>query len=219
MTKRNFKTNPEQMLKAQGAREMNRYPRVKVKRPYMAGRIDKFSQVLPQQVVDNFNEATYEERNNYIHELTNAGWTKASIGRACNLSRESIRQIVAKTTHTVQTNFYVPEPPIHPYPTKVTYTLPPTEMLERMLELQPYAQKVRSSSPRYRAEAEEYSYLLNEAIEKHGVTVYRLAILLGITPSAIQFRLVRYGYRNSSGTSRSYNKIIEANKAVIEKKV
>jgi hypothetical protein len=211
MTKRNFRTNPEQMRKAHSAREVNRYPRVKAISPALSGTINKLGQTLPQEVVDAFAECTYEERSNYIHELIDKGWTQASIGRACGLSRESIRQISNATKHNTYTNYPLPEPPRYPIAQKVVYTEPPAEMLERLKELQPYAQKVRSSSPKFRAEAEEYTYLLNEAT-KLGTTVYRLGKLLGITPSAIQFRLVRYGYRASEGESRSYTKIVEKNK-------
>lgn len=216
MTKRNFRTNPEQMLKAHSAREATKRPRVKTNTS-LAGSINKLKQELPQEVIDAFKDCSYEERSNYIHELLDKGWTQASIGRACNLSRESIRQIAKTTKHTTQTNYPLPEAPRYPIPEPVVYTLPPEEMLARLKELQPYAQKVRSFSPKYRAEAEEYSYLLAQATTKHGVTVYRLAKLLGITPSAIQFRLVRYGYRSSEGQSRSYRQVIEENKAVLER--
>lgn len=212
MTKRNFRTNPEQMRRAHSAREVNKHPQVKTN-AMLAGRVNRLKQELPLEVVSVFKDCTYDERSNYIHELLDKGWTQASIGRACGLSRESIRQVAKATKHTAVTNYPLPEPPLYPQPRVVTYTLPPKEMLDRLLELQPYAQKVRSSSIKYRSEAEEYSYLLNEATTKHGVTVYRLGKLLGITPSAIQFRLVRYGYRSSEGQSRSYQQIIEGNKA------
>ncbi len=93
------------------------------------------------------------------------------------------------------------------------YVMPTPELLERLKELQPYAQQVRSNSPRYRAEAEEYTYLLNQAHKEQGVTLYRLAKLLGVTTSAIAFRLVRYGYRTTElGKSPAYRSITESNR-------
>jgi hypothetical protein len=72
---------------------------------------------------------------------------------------------------------------------------PSAETLARLKELQPKAQQVRSTSPRYRQEAEEYTALLNKAHVEEGVSVYRLAKRLGITHSSIRFRLARYGYK------------------------
>lgn len=211
MTKVNFRTNPEQLKKAHSAREMNRYPRVKTN-PRLAGEINRIGQVLPQETADLLKSLDQIDRNGLIHALTKKGWTQASVATALDLSRETIRQIVKGTTATpVSPTIVIPEPPRYPLPTRVEYTMPNAELLARLLELQPFAQQVRSSSKRFRAEAEEYSYLLNQATEQ-GVTVYRLAKLLGVTPSAIQFRLVRYGYRKSNGESKSYQTIKEGNR-------
>lgn len=211
MTKINFRTNPEQLKKAHSAREMNRYPRVKTN-PRLAGEINKIGQVLPQETADLLKSLDLLQRNGLIHALTEKGWTQASIGKALDLSRESIRQVLRGTTATpISPTIRIPEPPRYPMPTRVQYTMPNPELLTRLKELQPFAQQVRSSSKKFRAEAEEYSYLLNQATEQ-GVTVYRLAKLLGVTPSAIQFRLVRYGYRNSKGESKSYQIIKKENR-------
>ena len=211
MTKVNFRTNPEQLKKAHSAREINRYPRVKTN-PRLAGEINRIGQVLPQETADLLKSLDQVERNGLIHALTNKGWTQASIGKALDLSRESIRQVLRGTTATpIAPEIVLPEPPRYPMPTQVQYTMPNPELLARLRELQPFAQQVRSSSKKFRAEAEEYSYLLNQATEQ-GVTVYRLAKLLKVTPSAIQFRLVRYGYRNSKGESKSYQTIKKENR-------
>ncbi len=169
-------------------------------------------------MADLLKSLNTENRNGLVHALTKKGWTQASIGKALDLSRESIRQIVRGTTATpVSPEIVIPEPPRYPMPTQVQYTMPNPELLARLKELQPFAQQVRSSSKKFRAEAEEYSYLLNQATEQ-GVTVYRLAKLLGVTPSAIQFRLVRYGYRNSAGESKSYQTIKKENRYLDEAK-
>lgn len=211
MTKVNFRTNPEQLKKAHSAREMNRYPRVKTN-PRLAGEINRIGQVLPQETADLLKSLDLVGRNSLIHALTNKGWTQASIGNALDLSRETIRQVIRGTTaQPLATEIVLPEPPRYPMPTRVEYTMPNPELLARLKELQPFAQQVRSSSKKFRSEAEEYSYLLDQAT-KQGVTVYRLAKLLGVTPSAIQFRLVRYGYRNSNGESKSYQTIKKENR-------
>jgi len=91
--------------------------------------------------------------------------------------------------------------------------MPTPELLARLKELQPYAQQVRANSPRFRAEAEEYTYLLNQAHNEQKVTLYRLAKLLGVTTSALAFRLVRYGYRTTKlGQSSAYKPILDKNR-------
>jgi predicted transcriptional regulator len=213
----NFKTNPGQLAKAHGARE----PRVTaVKHSYTrAGKPLRSNLSLPQEVVDTFKALKDREvRNDYIRALHNNGWTNASISRAVGLSTEMVSNIVKKeatTTAPLHSYFLVPEVPTYPnVAPKKEYTLPSDELLARLKELQPLAQLVRSSSPRYRGEAEEYAYLLNKAVTEQNVTVYRLAKLLGITPSAIAFRLVRYGYRTTeNGKTKAYQTIKETNRS------
>ena len=157
-----------------------------------------------------------EERDDYVRALRSAGWTLSSISDVIGLSRERVRQICA-TPHDESTKaeFYIPEPPRYAEKTVRVYVEPKPETLARLLELQPMAQQVRSSSPRFRAEAEEYTSLLNHAHTVEGVTLYRLGKRLGITHSAIRFRLTRYGYKpiTASTNSRVYqplkNRIIK----------
>ena len=211
----NFKTNPGQLAKAHGAREQRA---TVVKHSYTrAGKQLRSNLSLPQEVVDTFKALSDKDvRNDYIRALRSKGWTNASISRAVGLSTEMVSNIVRGTsTAPLPSYFLVPEVPRYPMTApKKMYTLPSDELLARLKELQPLAQLVRSSSPRYRAEAEEYAYLLNKAVTEQNVTVYRLAKLLGITPSAIAFRLVRYGYRSTeNGKTKAYQPIKETNRS------
>ena len=107
----------------------------------------------------------------------------------------------------------IPEPPIKLEKPKPVYIEPSPETLERLLQLQPYAQQVRSNGKKYRAEAEEYTALLNHAHVVEGVTLYRLAKRLGVTHGALRFRLVRYGYKQPiTATSKVYNPIVQENR-------
>lgn len=162
-------------------------------------------------------------RNSYIAALRSAGWTLQSIGDATGLTRERVRQIELKTKMTPdlaeQIKLFPEEFPIPDLPTETVITYryeayePDAKTLARLKELQPYAQKVRSHSPRYRAEAEEYAALLWKAHNEQKVTLYHLAKLLGITHGAIRFRLARYGYMTSSkGKSKSYAPILGKNR-------
>jgi cobyrinic acid a,c-diamide synthase len=105
----------------------------------------------------------------------------------------------------------IPKPPRETNYSKV-YPELPKEMLDRLLELKPLAQQVRGHGKMYRAEADEYTYLLNQAITTQGISVYRLAKLLSVTIGAIQFRLTRYGYRTTTGKSKCFQPILEKNR-------
>jgi hypothetical protein len=107
----------------------------------------------------------------------------------------------------------IPEPPVKQEREKPVYVEPNPDTLARLLELQPYAQQVRSNGKKYREEAEEYTKLLNHAHTVEGVTLYRLAKRLGVTHGALRFRLVRYGYKQPvTATSKVYNPIVKENR-------
>lgn len=176
---------------------------------------------LPEEVTNNFKGLLASNlknlRNDYIVSLVNAGWTYRSIAKSAGLSNEMVRIINAKhKAEPVPPTLIVPEVPTHEPKTKRSdFIVPPPEMLARLQELKPLAQKVRANAPRYRAEAEEYSYLINQAVTVHGVTLYRLGKLLGVTTSALAFRLVRYGYKTTeNGKTNVYKKIKDGNRAV-----
>jgi transcriptional regulator with XRE-family HTH domain len=213
----NFKTNPGQLERAHSARYA--LPKERPTFYKRAGLPKKSNLELPQQVYDLFRvlntKEDREQRNDYIIALVKAGWSQASVARASGLSAQMIRVIM--TSHQpnpAPATLLVPDVPRHAEKVGTSrYVMPTPELLERLKELQPYAQQVRSNSPRYRAEAEEYTYLLNQAHKEQGVTLYRLAKLLDVTTSAIAFRLVRYGYRTTEhGKSPAYRSITESNR-------
>lgn len=165
---------------------------------------------LPPEVVKAFEkiEGT-PARNDYIIALRNAGWTLTSISNACGMTRERARQIVDFPVSGANiSSLPIPDPPRHIEKIKPVYVEPSAETLARLLELQPKARLVRSNIQTYRKEAEEYTKLLDYANRVEGVPVYRLALRLGVTSSALQFRLARYGYRVSkNGKSKVYKPI------------
>lgn len=163
-------------------------------------------------------------RNSYIAALRYAGWTLQSIGDATGVSRERIRQIESTIDLELvrQIKMFPNEFPIPALPTETVIEYkyeayePSPETLARLLELQPMAQLVRSHSPKYRVEAEEYVALLWKAHNEEKVTLYRLAKCLGVTHGALRFRLVRYGYMTPSqgGSSKSYRPVMQKNRAM-----
>jgi hypothetical protein len=139
------------------------------------------------------------------------------------LTRERIRQIESSAQPSLVLSilanpgeFPMPSLPVEDVEVKGVHVpiLPSKETLDRLLELQPLAQKVRYDHKQYRAEAEEYTALLWKAHKEEEVTVYRLAKLLGITYSAIQFRFTRYGYKPvQGGRTKAYTPIKKENRA------
>lgn len=172
--------------------------------------------VLPDWVGEKFRELEAPERNRYARALRAAGWTLQSISDAADLTRERVRQIVAEPEGVVNAalpSWRVPEPPKRERPAAKVYIEPDPAKLARLLELKPLAQRVRSNSPNFRDEAEEYTRLIADVHLKDGVTLYRLAKRLGVTHGALRFRLARYGYKApASGSSKVYTPILDKNR-------
>ena len=177
---------------------------------------------LPSEVLDrakSIPSGDKQTRNAYVKALREQGWTFESISVAFGMTRERVRQIATMKSNTdIVKDYPLPSPPLAPEVVKVKreFIMPSDKVLARLLELQPLAQQVRSHSKKYRSEAEEYSLLLNYAIEVEGVSTYRLAKLLGITHGAIRFRLARYGYKpDTTGKSSVYSAILDKNRVGI----
>jgi transcriptional regulator with XRE-family HTH domain len=175
----------------------------------------KKNQQLPESIYREFRETPNNDvRDQLIRELRDHGWTLEAISAASGLTRERVRQVsntapISKITLDLE----IPEPPRHPVRPKPEYVEPSPETLKRLLELQPYAQQVRSNGKKYREEAEEYTRLLNHAHTVEGVTLYRLAKRLGVTHGALRFRLVRYGYKQPvTAKSKVYTPILRENR-------
>lgn len=176
----------------------------------------KKNQQLPDYIHDEFDQIIDTEiRDQLIRQLRSNGWTLESIASATDLTRERVRQISNKESLlAVRIDVELPTPPLKPVKAAPTYIEPHPDTLRRLLELQPYAQQVRSNGAKYREEAEEYTALLNHAHTVEGVTLYRLAKRLGVTHGALRFRLVRYGYKTPvSATSKVYAPINPENRA------
>jgi hypothetical protein len=180
----------------------------------------KKNQRLPKEIELAFSALSGVQRDALIKELVDAQWTYEAIANASGLTRERVRQIANAIEELAKEfdfdlNIEIPEPPLKPERPKPEYIEPHPDTLKRLLELQPYAQQVRSNGKKYREEAEEYTKLLNHAHTVEGVTLYRLAKRLGVTHGALRFRLVRYGYKKPvTAKSKVYEPIIRENRAI-----
>ena len=176
----------------------------------------KKHQVLPENIKAAFDSIIDSDtRDALIYDLRKVEWTLESIASASGLTRERVRQIsMTEPDDSVRDkSVVIPSPPLKPERPKPVYIEPAPETLKRLLELQPFAQLVRSNGTKYRAEAEEYTALLNHAHVVEGVTLYRLAKRLGVTHGALRFRLVRYGYKKPvNATSKVYTPILDENR-------
>jgi hypothetical protein len=177
----------------------------------------KKNQMLPQHIFEAFEDIIDSDtRDQLIRELRAQHWTLEAIAAASHLTRERVRQITVAAPSSelvLNTGVSIPTPPLKPERVRPTYIEPTPETLARLLELQPLAQQVRSNGKKFRAEAEEYTALLNHAHVVEGVTLYRLAKRLGVTHGALRFRLVRYGYKTPlHATSKVYTPILAENR-------
>lgn len=188
----------------------------------------KINHKLPQEVVDTFASIGSDTlmRNAYIKVLRSNNWSLQAIADAVGgMTRERIRQIVggsyqnsdSATSLSASMNFPVPTPPLKPVKEPKVYAEPSEQTLSRLLELQPMAQQVRSHSPKFRKEAEEYTSLINHAHTVEGVSLYRLAKRLGVTHGSLRFRMARYGYlKNHNSKSTCYKPILDKNRYALQ---
>ena len=181
---------------------------------------------LPEECADNLIVLDGTNRDlmkDYIVALRERGWTLESIAVPLGKSRERIRQLEMEvidprgaTARVEGAGLDLTSPPRKPIieRTPVVRVEPDAEVIARLRELQPKAQAVRSSGTANRAEAEEYTRLINDE-NVRGVSLYRLAKELDVTHAALRFRLVRYGYKSSASTAKVYQAILDKNRPSI----
>lgn len=183
------------------------------------------NQQIPEEVRQAFDAIAgepIEARDAYMRMLRAHGWTLQSISEAVgDIGRERVRQCVSSigfndalsTVEALRARGIemplpsvpdAPPPPIRPVRVR---PMPSESDLQRLRELKPLAANVRYSHTRGRSEAEEYVSLLWKVHNEDGVSVYRLGKLLDILPSAIESRFVRYGLKETGGSSANYEPI------------
>lgn len=147
-------------------------------------------------------EAERDRLNCYLAALRAAGWRLEPLGLPMSMTRERVRQRIAMAP-SASTPFGVvaPAPTRKPKPPKRERPSIPPSVLTEMRELQGLARQVNGPTPLdspLRAASERFTELL---AEQHvaGVSIYRIAKQLGVTPRAIRSRLARHGYMDPVG--------------------
>ena len=171
---------------------------------------------LPKHSGDVLRQMNVRDKKIYCYLLKQKGWTLQSMATELGVTREMVRLYIKfAETQDVYSLEHLEIPDV---PVIITERLvhepmkPDSDVVARLLELQPLAQQVRSSSPKFREEAEEYTALLAKEVAR-GITVYQLGKALGVTYGAIQFRLTRYGYKPvGNGKTKAYQLIHEQNR-------
>jgi len=168
---------------------------------------------LPADTIELLKNLPMYERKAYAKRLVDNGWTFNSIATPLGITRQAIESYVKphlKNSYKPEALELVKDLPIPQVPTKPIMKSQMVEanaeVVARLKELHAKAKLVRGKGQNNRAEANELTRLLWEQ-HQQGISVYSLAKSLGVTPSSLQFRFVRYGYKTTNGKSGAYAKI------------
>jgi predicted transcriptional regulator len=170
----------------------------------------KINLSLPQEVQELLKTLGRDDLISYCRVLKEVGWTLESIAKPIGVTRERVRQYVKQYPHvsTDVSHLPLPQLPIVEIVREVHEPkVVPQELAEKLMALQEKAYWVRGKGNANRKEAEEYTKLLYDVIENQGYSYYQVARAIGVTHGAIAFRLVRYGYKTTNGTSGAYRKL------------
>lgn len=187
-----------------------------------SNRYGKFD-YLPQEVVDNLarirDEAIaqgpkslpYQQLNYYLHQLHGAGWTLESLGAALRVTRERVRQRIAKAVRVPLDVPVIgpPPPPEHlpaaPLPAPTRPEIPEQEVAE-LLRLHTIAVRYRGHMLSTSAPAvagRDLADLMNKLVTEDGITPNTIAKAMGLTRNSVTLRLGRYGYRDLPPSQRA----------------
>jgi transposase-like protein len=154
--------------------------------------------------------------NAWLHKAHGVGYTLEAMAEVIGVSRERVRQLVAKAgpVDDIPPVVGVPSGPEYlPWPTVIpTWRRWPRPTLsdaehEELRELYSLAVRFRGqcgpNDPR-RIASEQFSARLAELIDRRGFTYDEVAALFGITKAGVRRRLAAYGYRTLPPSQRPY---------------
>lgn len=166
----------------------------------------KTNLTLPVEVIELLIHLPLQKRKAYAKRLSEAGWTYQSIADVIGVTRQAVQLYCIQDLDVSQVaDLPIPELPSVPiYKSQIVEA--EAEAIAKLKELHKVAKLVRGKSQKHRAEADEFTRLAWEQVQK-GITIYSLAKSLGVTPASLSFRFVRYGYMKGNGKSKVYQTI------------
>ena len=176
----------------------------------------KTNHTLPKEVSETIRNLSLAERRAYATELVNAGWTLQSIATELGMTREAVRLYTIRK-HDEDVVLKIKSLPIPPLPTKEIYSTRikkvglELDVIAQLKALHDKARLVRGKGNQYRSEAEQFTQLAWQQVER-GVSTYALAKAIGITNGALTFRFVRYGYKATNGQSKVFRQLTHRSK-------
>jgi biotin operon repressor len=172
-----------------------------LRRPKPDPRIIGLRQVLPADFAEALRRMRGERDPRLSPTLSaayNEGWTATALGDALGVSREAVLQRILKSKGRSRM-VNIPPPPRRPDPEpRPGRPEVPGEIADQLRALSAAARTVNGATaaddPR-RQSSVELSALLAQ-LNDDGFSLGQLGEVLGVTPSAVLFRLSRHGYRN-----------------------
>lgn len=171
--------------------------------------IKKTNQKLPTDTAEFLRSLSDKsERYRYSAALVRAGWTFTSIANELGITREAVRIGVARYKDYEMTSSV----PAIPTPRKwikikTENKKVDSAIAERLIELHSKARLVRYNHSTHRKEAELFTKLLFD-LYSEGYSLREIANVLGLKQQVgLYSRLVRYGYLESEGETKSVQKV------------
>lgn len=170
--------------------------------------IKKIHQELPIEVANYLKSLSdKKQRYKYAADLVRAGWTLTSIANEIGVTREAVRIGVARyQDYDFAYTQEIPTPPKW-VETKSQNKKIDSDVAERLIELHSKARLVRYNHKANRKEAELFTKLLFD-LYSAGYSLREIANVLGLKQQVgLYSRLVRYGYLESQGETKSVQKV------------
>lgn len=177
----------------------------------------------PEVVADILTTRRVPEFNHvfrvYLSALVRAGWRQSCLADMLGLSRARVYQLIINEDYVEQSVeeyrlitgllLLIPDPPVHPSTKKIrekNARNPHPETMQKLLELQEAAKRYRGVQAN-RSAAQMFTALVWYSHIYEGASIYAITKALNLSGAALQTRLVRYGYKESSGKSSSYRRL------------
>lgn len=141
------------------------------------------------------------DRDTLLRVAAETGWTQSALAEVLGFTRQYVSQRIALAPPG-WIDPVEPPPPLPPLPPpprkpkRETKHVPP-ELVAEAKQLHVRARRVTGRTPAHHPDRKagvELTALMWRLIQQDGITMYRVAKDLGLSPAAVGLRLQRYGY-------------------------